>query len=683
MTALHSSLRPHHVEMLRESGLSDATITERGYETAQYKTALTAAGFSAWQAKHAPALLIPIYDVHGALNMYQMRPDTAPVIDDKPLKYMAPKGAALCLDVPRSVQPLLSDPSVDLWITEGSKKVDAGCQHGLCMIGALGVTGWCHNGGVPREDWEQIALQGRVVFIAFDADVRRKIEVWRALQALKTFLEGRGARVSIVYLPDDANHAGKKVGLDDYLAAGNSVEALRGLASETLCPCPSVSGREPRNPLEKLRVEALTSELRGLADVDPHGGLRYHKAACLEEIGKKARRITYFYGRIDDIKKWDMIDTWMAADPYVPHSQRLAWRQQHFGRYAKQLGNWLSTVGLFAANTDGTRRPWLPMWLHALLRDLTPEQQETVFDTYEANGARMPQQEVAVLIAQITGVEPKPEDDETRPTVLRPRLSWEEVAQHVESVDGIGGKVAEHMLRVANERGDRFLAEYILACPVQPPDDAPAPWAGMDVYDAPPPPSDGPDDSPKAELTPNETPDAPSLPAANPDSSLSANNEIETSRQTRRTNFTTVKFDAPPEADLEGESSSSLAPTDTPAQRAERSRHASFSSASYGEQVSSLPYNTGVKFGAEPLETPDISPLCAFTPLIAWAERRAARYELLPDDMGQRVLDAVHNYRYFADTPHPPAGVLELMLTKLAHLHTLWCEQRKGQEQAA
>jgi hypothetical protein len=60
------------------------------------------------------------------------------------------------------------------------------------------------------------------VRVIFDSDVTVKPEVQLALSRLVAFLESRGAKVRIVYLPDGPN--GQKVGLDDYLLTHTSDE---------------------------------------------------------------------------------------------------------------------------------------------------------------------------------------------------------------------------------------------------------------------------------------------------------------------------------------------------------------------------------------------------------------------------------------------------------------------------
>jgi hypothetical protein len=70
------------------------------------------------------------------------------------------------------------------------------------------------------------------VYIAFDSDAMTKPGVFLALTRLKPFLESRGAIVRVVYLPSADD--GTKVGLDDFLAAGKSIDDLLSLAVDEL-----------------------------------------------------------------------------------------------------------------------------------------------------------------------------------------------------------------------------------------------------------------------------------------------------------------------------------------------------------------------------------------------------------------------------------------------------------------
>ena len=84
------------------------------------------------------------------------RPDTAPIgPDGKTRKYLYPTGQRQRLDCPPRCQPLLANPSVPLWVTEGQKKADALASHGACALAVLGVENWRILG-----DWQHVKLRG-------------------------------------------------------------------------------------------------------------------------------------------------------------------------------------------------------------------------------------------------------------------------------------------------------------------------------------------------------------------------------------------------------------------------------------------------------------------------------------------------------------------------------------------
>ena len=104
-----------------------------------------------------------------------------------------------------------------------------------------------------------------------------KPEVFEALRRLKAFLEARSGRINIVYLP--SGEGGAKVGLDDFLAAGNSVDDLLALASEEL--------RQPPRPES---TDALYEATKGgvlLNQLDLFGE-RPPPCCCLGTVGQMA-----------------------------------------------------------------------------------------------------------------------------------------------------------------------------------------------------------------------------------------------------------------------------------------------------------------------------------------------------------------------------------------------------------
>src|SRR6266849_8029412 len=132
-------LTPKHYAMLHEdSAISHEVITTRGYLSFDDPADIGQLGFTKAQARTAPALAIPLWNVHGKRAGWQIRPDSPRLLKGKTAKYETPKNGHVNLDVHPSVHPLLGDPSVPLWITEGVKKGDALVSQGQCTIALMG-----------------------------------------------------------------------------------------------------------------------------------------------------------------------------------------------------------------------------------------------------------------------------------------------------------------------------------------------------------------------------------------------------------------------------------------------------------------------------------------------------------------------------------------------------------------
>jgi len=219
-------------------------ITERGYFTAWTADDLPEA-FAAWQRRSG--LVIPIRDTRGITRNWQLKADQPRRSGGKLIKYDSASGGFQCLDVPERSRPLLGDPAIPLWITEGSKKVDSGLSNGIpCIVGVMGVYGFRgtneHNGKVVLADFEDIALNGREVVLAFDSDVMTKSSVRNALDRLSDLLVRRGSRVRYLLLPDFDD--GRKCGLDDAFASGLTLTHVEAFIVDHL-PLPHEEWPEP------------------------------------------------------------------------------------------------------------------------------------------------------------------------------------------------------------------------------------------------------------------------------------------------------------------------------------------------------------------------------------------------------------------------------------------------------
>jgi hypothetical protein len=249
------TLSDKHLTMLRDgSGIADDVIEARGYRTITDAKDLSAKGFSPAQCR-VPGLLLPLHTTDGGNGQYVYRPDNPRIHEDrskrevdgsrpnKVIKYEMPKGAGIRLDCPPICQPQLADPHVSLWITEGQKKADALASRGQCVVALLGV--WNFKGknkfgaSTFLADWDYIALKDRIVRIVFDSDVMGKPEIHKALRRLTEHLQRKGAHVEAVYLPAGS---GGKVGVDDWLVLGHTVEELASLVEG---PRPEVKAAEP------------------------------------------------------------------------------------------------------------------------------------------------------------------------------------------------------------------------------------------------------------------------------------------------------------------------------------------------------------------------------------------------------------------------------------------------------
>jgi hypothetical protein len=219
-------LETHRRELEEGSGIEPGVIAKRGYSTVTAEKA-RALGFAEEQAREG--LLIPFYAPDGEIS-YQLKPKE-PRTDrrGKPVKYETRAGYDITLDVhPDNVQRLMhgADP---IYVVEGIKKADSASSRGRLVVGLSGVWNWGRKrkrGGAKYgrpellPEWSAIPLEGRKVYVCFDADHREKQSVALAMLRLAERLQERDAHVYIMSLPSEAK------GLDDYIVAGGDLAEL-------------------------------------------------------------------------------------------------------------------------------------------------------------------------------------------------------------------------------------------------------------------------------------------------------------------------------------------------------------------------------------------------------------------------------------------------------------------------
>jgi hypothetical protein len=260
-----SELLARHFSSLHiESGIAIDVIRERRARSVLGVKELADAGFSKAQ-RRPPGLLFPVHPPGGGPPLSCFRPDI-PRVDKRgrELKYELPQGTTARLDVPLPCHPMVADPSIPLYLTEGQKKADALASHGVCATALLGVwnfKGKNEFGGVVLlADFDYIALNGRTVYIVFDSDVAQKRAVRDALARISEHLARRGAEVITLRLPPKAD--GGKCGVDDYLL-NHTISDLTALGADGASSAPSAVP-----PIVELLDDAPSVLARPLALVE-------------------------------------------------------------------------------------------------------------------------------------------------------------------------------------------------------------------------------------------------------------------------------------------------------------------------------------------------------------------------------------------------------------------------------
>jgi hypothetical protein len=263
MTGLSAT---HRRQLVERSGIDPAVVAERGYfsvEGAQGYTALKGLGFSRTQAKLTPGLCLPLHTPDGQQLLTVYRPDNPqPDAKGEIHKYLIPAQAGVRIDCPPRCQQLIKNPSIPVWLTEGQKKEDCLASRGAAVIGVLGVWGFKGKnpfGGVTvLADLDNIALNGgREVRIVYDSDVMVNPKVRAALERLTEHIQRKGGMVRTVYLP---TVNGSKVGVDDFLAAGHTLQDLEALLEAPrpeMKPTPAQVELLDESPLTLRRPLAL------------------------------------------------------------------------------------------------------------------------------------------------------------------------------------------------------------------------------------------------------------------------------------------------------------------------------------------------------------------------------------------------------------------------------------------
>jgi hypothetical protein len=297
-------LKSHHRKDLKNSGLSDDTITVAGVRSVSRDKAKADLGFD----PGSDCMAFDYSSATGKLLTTRYKPDVPmEVVGNRPAKYLTPKGGGNHIYVPNNFnRNIFEDVTKPLMYCEGEKKALAGNQEGFPAVALAGV--WCFREkdakgqSRPIADLDLIVLKGRTVYVVFDSDAVTNPSVRMAEKALAEELESRGAFVLVVRLSGGKD--GAKVGLDDYLLAYGA-EAFKSLLEEAQHPAAEDVLADPvfvDAGLAFIRDEVLvTREFREVRTVEHLSGKGKDKETRTEQYEALTVRLVSSSGKLVSI----------------------------------------------------------------------------------------------------------------------------------------------------------------------------------------------------------------------------------------------------------------------------------------------------------------------------------------------------------------------------------------------
>ncbi len=233
--AYAGSLAPEHLQDLRKSGLSAETIGLHKIRSVPPTMIASLLGF-AMPADVESALLFPFPDPLGGFMDY-VKVKTFPdhvdrrgsVVEEHRgpgrdrynggrRKYLVRRRVAPRLYFPITTMPQALAGPGPVWLVEGMKKTLAAAQIGLPAVGIESAWGWRRKGSrALLQDFDHIALEGRIVELVPDSDVQTNPMIAKAMRQLADALRTMGATPRLVKLPT-LGSAGK-VGMDDFIVS--------------------------------------------------------------------------------------------------------------------------------------------------------------------------------------------------------------------------------------------------------------------------------------------------------------------------------------------------------------------------------------------------------------------------------------------------------------------------------
>ncbi|MDL1970677.1 MAG: DUF927 domain-containing protein [Candidatus Desulfofervidaceae bacterium] len=208
------------LEDLNKSGLSLEIIQEMGVwmpvNSEEVKKILK---FNPFRNSANEGYFIPYLHVQGQnFQRLKLKYPQSLKENEKPAKYLSPSNAGVHLYALPHDWKKRNNPKAHIIICEGEKKTAKVSQHArnletefqkYCVLGVGGATSW----NCP--EWNEVILNSKTIYLAFDADYTTNITVAKSVLKLILFLHSKGVKEVKTLIWD--LERGK--GIDDYLVS--------------------------------------------------------------------------------------------------------------------------------------------------------------------------------------------------------------------------------------------------------------------------------------------------------------------------------------------------------------------------------------------------------------------------------------------------------------------------------
>ena len=194
-----SQLHPDHLNDLHKSGLSNEMIEIMGVYSLRPADIPKMLGWNPEKVESVLVLPYPSLD----FKRFKVFPAYEDAKGHK-VKYLQRKDSGVHLYILPSVREVLGNASIPLYFTEGEKKAAKAVQEGLMCMGLGGLWNWVEKKtGEGIEELDSIAWPDREAIITPDSDLWARVDLQKAVYAFGKELEKRGAKVSVVVIPQE------------------------------------------------------------------------------------------------------------------------------------------------------------------------------------------------------------------------------------------------------------------------------------------------------------------------------------------------------------------------------------------------------------------------------------------------------------------------------------------------